>query len=143
MLRNYEVFDLDTVNDSLQVISQLIAWNALELFSNLVTICKQMLSVANKDPKIKQMRRNLVRVVHSVADKGMDYSLKIDVLIGLEYSGIMQSFKIVYRNRNSKASMEEQEEEEEFFAMVSESVMKMGLWSLELFQNHTQMLPDP
>lgn len=38
---------------------------------------------------------------------------------------------------------EEQEQEEDFFAEVSESVMRLGLWSLELFQNHDKVLTDP
>ncbi len=82
-------------------------------------------------------------MIHSVADKGMDYPLKIEVLVNLEYAGIMQSFKMSHRNRNLRAALEEQEEEEEVFAAVSESVMKMGLWSLELFQNHVLILQDP
>jgi hypothetical protein len=61
-----------------------------------------MLSVANEQEKIKQFRKNLIVVIHSIADKGMDYPLKIDVLTTLEYAGIMQSFKIVHRNRSFK-----------------------------------------
>ena len=38
-------------------------------------------------------------MIHSVADKGMEYSLKIEVLIGLEYTPLMASFTIKYRDR--------------------------------------------
>lgn len=75
----------------------------------------------------------------------MDYPLKIEVLMGLEYTQLMGSFQIKYRDRQMQDGGvdEKQEEEEDFFAEVSESVMRIGLWSLELFQNHDKMLTNP
>jgi hypothetical protein len=48
---------------------------------------------------LKKFRKNCIRVVHAVADKGMDYPLKIEVLMGLEYTPLMASFQIKYRDR--------------------------------------------
>ena len=100
---------------------------------------------AEAKPVLKKYRKNCIRVIHAVADKGMDYPLKIEVLMGLEYTQLMGSFQIKYRDRQMQDGGvdEKQEEEEDFFAEVSESVMRIGLWSLELFQNHDKMLTNP
>lgn len=50
---------------------------------------KQYLVNAESKPVLKKYRKNCIRVIHAVADKGMDYPLKIEVLIGLEYTQLM------------------------------------------------------
>ena len=54
---------------------------------------------AEAKPVLKKYRKNCIRVIHAVADKGMDYPLKIEVLMGLEYAQLMGSFQIKYRER--------------------------------------------
>ncbi len=59
-----------------------------------------MLVNAGTHQGLKRFRKNLVRVIHAVADKGMDYPLKIDVLTSLEYCPLIASFEMKYRERN-------------------------------------------
>ena len=73
----------------------------------------------------------------------MDYGLKVEVLMGLEYTPLMASFVIKFRDRLQVDGDVDEDEEEDFFSEVSESVMRVGLWSLELFQNHDKVLTNP
>lgn len=87
------------MNNILQVIGHLIDWNALENFGEIIQVVKQYLMNAEAQPVLKKYRKNCIRVIHAVADKGMDYPLKIEVLMGLEYTQLMGSFQIKYRDR--------------------------------------------
>lgn len=41
---------------------------------------------------MKAFRSDALKVINAVVDKGMDYPLKIDILVQVEYVKIMQSF---------------------------------------------------
>lgn len=58
----------DLVNDALFASSQLIDWNALELFSALVPFAKEFLK-----PEFKRFRVNAMQCLHAIVHKGMDY----------------------------------------------------------------------
>lgn len=61
-------------------ISQLIDWNALELFSQLIPVFKEFLK-----PNFKQFRVNAMQCLHAFVHKGMDYPLKIQMIKELEF----------------------------------------------------------
>ena len=44
-------------------------------------------------------RRDSLKVINAVVDKGMDYPLKIEILGQIEYVKIIQAFQIKYRDR--------------------------------------------
>lgn len=80
-MASYQAFDADTVNDCLQVAAQLIDWNALDTFSQIILISQQLLASLASDPSLLQFRKRAFQVLHAVVDKGMDYPLKVDVIV--------------------------------------------------------------
>jgi hypothetical protein len=56
---------------------------------------------------MKPFRKNCMQVIHSVVNKGMDYDAKIDVLVGLQYIELIESFELKYRERSTKPSEED------------------------------------
>lgn len=72
IVQNYSQVSEELVNDALFATSQLIDWNALELFSQLVPLFKEFLK-----PNFKQFRVNAMQCLHAFVHKGMDYPLKI------------------------------------------------------------------
>jgi|LauGreDrversion4_2_1035121.scaffolds.fasta_scaffold84112_3 hypothetical protein len=51
-----------------------------------------MIAASLQDKKMIVYRRDVLRVINAVVDKGMDYPAKIDLLVHIEYVKIMQSF---------------------------------------------------
>ncbi|CDW81505.1 exportin-t [Stylonychia lemnae] len=137
VLQNYQLFDEEMVNDTLEVMGQLIDWNALELFGGLIELFKSFLN----NPKY---RANAISCFHSIVYKGMDYPQKVELIVNLQFLDILESFEIRFRERPSEDSdlQEEQENEEEFFEAVSEIVDKLGQWCLEIYQNQDKLLPS-
>lgn len=78
----------------------MIDWNALDHFNQIVLIAKQMLA-SQADEQFKLFRTNAFKVIHAVVDKGMDYPMKIEILVNLEYCSLLESFPIIYRERNT------------------------------------------
>ena len=70
---------------------------------------KQYLVNFEAKPVLKKYRKNCIRLIHAVADKGMDYHLKIEVLMGLEYAQLMGSFQINYRDRQMQDGATDEE----------------------------------
>jgi len=66
VLQNYQVFEEETVDDALEVMAQLIDWNALEVFGSSVDIFKEFL-------KSTKFRTNALSCIHAFVHKGMDY----------------------------------------------------------------------
>ena len=66
LLQNPAVFNEDTVDDALEVLSQLVDWLPLELFVPMIDLIKQYL----QSPKF---RVNALEALHSFVHKGMDY----------------------------------------------------------------------
>jgi len=81
------------------VIAQLIDWNALEHFGGLILLVNKFLEESESQAEFKRHRKQCIRVIHAVADKGMDYPLKVDILTRLQYAPLMSSFVIKYRDR--------------------------------------------
>lgn len=81
---------------------------------------------SNTQEGAKVFRKNAMKVINSVVDKGMDEASKIQVILGLQYLDMVESFQMKYRNINSNTDDEEQQEEEEFFTQVSDSVFRVG-----------------
>eukprot|EP00347_Sterkiella_histriomuscorum_P020494 403337586 len=134
VLQNYTIFDEELVNNTLEVMAQLIDWNALELFGEQINIFKAFL-------QMKKFRNNALSCIHAIAYKGMDYPLKVELLVNLGFLDILESFKIKYRERPSEESdeQEEQDQEEEFFETVGEAVDKLGQWCLEIYPNEVAL----
>jgi len=76
-LSSFEIFDEDTVNECLRVTAQLIDWNTLDYFEQIIFIAKNMLAASSQDKKFMPFRKNALKVIHAVVDKGMDYPNKI------------------------------------------------------------------
>lgn len=84
------------MNDSLFCISQLIDWNALELFSQLVPAFKEFLQ-----PNYKQFRVNAMLCLHSFVHKGMDYPTKILMIKELGFLEILDLYKLKFPDRSA------------------------------------------
>jgi hypothetical protein len=50
---------------------------------------------------LKKYRKNALECIHSIAYKGMDYPLKVELINNLGYLEILESFKIKFRERPS------------------------------------------
>ncbi len=66
LLQNYAVFSEDTVNDALEVVSQLVDWLPLELFAPMIDLVKQYLQST-------KFRVNALEALHGFIHKGMEY----------------------------------------------------------------------
>ena len=62
-------------------------------------IAKEFLALSLSQPNMIPYRRDSLKVINAVVDKGMDYPLKIEILGQIEYVKIMQAFQIKYRDR--------------------------------------------
>lgn len=91
------MFDEEIVNDSLEVMAQLIDWNALELFAGQIELFKGFLSDA-------KYRTNAMLCFHAIIYKGMDYPQKVELIVNLKFMDILESFSIVFRDRPSEES---------------------------------------
>ena len=76
VLVNYAVFDEETVNESLEVLADLVDWNSLELFGPTVPTFTAFL--ANNS-----YRTSAFVCVHSMIHKGMDYPQKVELIANL------------------------------------------------------------
>lgn len=65
-LQNHQWFDEETVDDALEVMSQLIDWNSLDLFGDCIETFKMFL-------KSEKYRTNALHCLHAFVYKGMDY----------------------------------------------------------------------
>ena len=85
------------VNDSLEVMGQLIDWNALELFGDYIEIFKSFLGNV-------KFRTGALSCFHAIVYKGMDYPLKVELIVNLRFMDIIESFDIRFRDRPSEES---------------------------------------
>jgi hypothetical protein len=83
VIMSFHALEADTVNDYLRVTAQLIDWNALEHFEQLILQSKQILIDSGTDKRLMPFRKNAFKVIHAVVAKGMDYPLKVQVIMGL------------------------------------------------------------
>ena len=60
---------------------------------------------------MKKFRNNALSCIHAIAYKGMDYPLKVELLVNLGFLDILESFKIKYRERPSEESDEQEEQD--------------------------------
>ena len=86
------MFDEETVNETLEVMSQLIDWNALELFGGQIDVFKNFLGNV-------KFRNNAMMCIHSIVYKGMDYPLKVELIVNLGFMDVLESFQIKFRDR--------------------------------------------
>lgn len=100
ILQNHQVFEQETVNETLEVISQLIDWNSLEYFSGAIELFKMFL-------QMDQYRTQALSCLHAIVHKGMDYSQKVELIVNLNFLEIIESFQIKYRERNQDDEFDE------------------------------------
>ena len=107
-LANCQAFDEQTVNEALLVVSQLIDWNALELFASMVPMLQGFLAA-------KAVRRNALMCLHAIVHKGMDYPAKVELIVNIQYVEILESF------------MGDQIYDDELlFTTIAETINKLG-----------------
>ncbi len=78
MLQQYQALEPKTVKNTLKVCAQLIDWNSLQLFSNLVSYFKGFLQLLN-------YRASAFECLGAIVGKGMSEVDKIMVLDQLEF----------------------------------------------------------
>jgi hypothetical protein len=67
----------------------------------------------------------------------MDYAVKIQLILALQYLELVESFQIKHREVDpSGEDDEEAAEEEDFFSQVADSVFRAGQWTQELYGHH-------
>ena len=71
VINNHSQFETGTVKDALIVLAQLIDWNELQYFTEIIPLCKQM--IENPNP----FRAGGTAVVCSIVGKGMDPAHKL------------------------------------------------------------------
>lgn len=89
-LLNFEQFDEEQIEDILEVFAQLIDWNAIEIFNQSILIFKEML--INGKFKV-----GAIKCLQAVVTKGMDYHLKVELIVNLEFMQLLESFQIKFR----------------------------------------------
>lgn len=123
------------MNDILQATAFLIDWNALELFSPMIGMFKEFLTK-------KFFLKNALKCLFAFVHKGMDYPQKVEVISGLQFLDIIESFKIKYTDRNAEDDFDKQQEEEELFEYIADIINKLGQWCFEVYGNVPKLLPD-
>ena len=91
-LANYEMFSQELVNEMLIATATLIDWNALELFAPMLDMFKAFLQK-------KPYQRSALKCLFAFVHKGMDYPQKLEVISGLHFIDILESFKLRYPDR--------------------------------------------
>ena len=85
ILSNDQYVEFNVVSKAIKVISQLIDWNSLEMFNELITVMlSNLLSKREYLPMI-------LEVLNSVVKKGMEPSMKIDVIKHVNINSILQN----------------------------------------------------
>jgi hypothetical protein len=90
------------INKALEVTSQILDWNKIEIFANLIMLVQNMLGKY-------EFRGPALEVLHALIDKGMDIQNKILLILQSQILNILAKF-------------DENEEDQEFFEIVDESV---------------------
>ena len=92
-LANYSFFEEDTVNELFQVLAQLIDWNALELFGASIELIRSFL-------EMQSFRKNALRCLSAIVQKGMEYPVKVELIVNMQFMDILASFELKYRDRD-------------------------------------------
>lgn len=64
----------------------------MEHFAGLIDMFKAFI-------ENKKFRTNALSCIHAIAYKGMDYPLKVELIVNLGFLDILESFKIKFRER--------------------------------------------
>lgn len=122
------------VKHTLRVLSQLIDWNELKYFGNLLSFFKEFI-------KMKKLRSPAFDCLGSIVGKGMSEEEKIQVIIQTGF--IEEVSKVEFekaKDRTEDDDLEEVDEEEKFLSSISEAILRVGKWSLQLYGQHTRIL---
>jgi len=123
VLPQYQQLEAKTIRQTLQVCAQLIDWNSLTLFGNLVQFFKGFL-------QYKEYRAAAFDCLNAIVDKGMSEVEKITVIDQLQFLEILESAQMTRRDYDFNEDLEEQDEEVVFFQSVATAVWGIGQWSL-------------
>ena len=129
------MFNTKTVKGTLKVLAQLIDWNELTLFEEVVQPCKEFV-------KVKGYRAGGMACLGAIVGKGMDPAQKLTVIKQVEFMEVLSTVQIQYADFSYEADSDDQDEEKAYLSAVSAAVCKVGKWCLQLYFNEDMMLPE-
>ena len=87
VIQNHAMFNAKTVKGTLKVLAQLIDWNELALFAEVVQPCKEFV-------KVKGYRAGGMTCLGAIVGKGMDPVQKLTVIKQVEFMEVLNTVQI-------------------------------------------------